>query len=248
MLPVLSIGPLSIPVPGLVLLLSIWIGLTLAEKLSSRYQVPAETLSNLIFTALAAGVIGARLSFLASVPGIFLADPLSLFALDLNMFDLPGGLLIGAAAGFIYGSRNNLVLFSTLDALTPFLAVLGIGLGFSHLASGAAYGALTDLPWGIRLWGAVRHPTQIFEIIGRILILAAVWPRQNDQDRIPGLSFFTFTSLTAGWQLFITGFRGDSELIFSGLRSAQVISWFILAAGCWGIYSVYQKHRRIDES
>jgi prolipoprotein diacylglyceryltransferase len=88
----------------------------------------------------------------------------------------------------------------------------------------------------------------VYAIIGRGLILAAIWPGQHDQDKLPGMIFFTFAALTAGWQLFITGFRGDSELILSGLRSAQIISWLILAAACWGIHSVYQRHRRIDGS
>lgn len=244
MLPVLSIGPLSIPVPGLVVLISIWTGLSLSERLSSRYGVRSEDIYNLIFIALTAGLVGARVSFLASVPNIFLSDPLSLFALDLNMFDPVGGFLIAVAAALISGTRKDLEILSTLDAVTPFLAAIGIGLGFSHLASGSAYGTLTDLPWGITLWGAVRHPTQIYEILGRTLILAAVWPRKNILTRLSGLTFFTFTALTAGWQLLIAGFVADSEFILSGLRSAQVVSWLFLAGSLWVIQILFKTHGR----
>ena len=42
--------------------------------------------------------------------------------------------------------------------------------------------------------------------------------------------------LTAGWAIFLEAFRGDSQLIIAGLRSAQVIAWGILAVSLGLIY------------
>ena len=39
-----------------------------------------------------------------------------------------------------------------------------------------------------------------------------------------------FAALTAAAQLFIQAFRGDSTLIFNGLRRGRIIAWFMPAA------------------
>jgi hypothetical protein len=38
-----------------------------------------------------------------------------------------------------------------------------------------------------------------------------------------------FAALTAGARLFLEAFRGDSTLIFGGIRFAQLIAWIVLA-------------------
>lgn len=248
MLPVLPLGPLSLPVPGFAMLLSVWLGLTLSERLAPKFGLPKETLNNLILIGLVAGVIGARISYLASVPGIFISDPLSLFALDQNMFDPVAGLLIGVLAGAVYISRKGVPALPVLDGITPFLAALMIGRAFSNLASGASYGEITTLPWAIKLWGAYRHPTQIYNLLTGLGILTAVWPRENTRTRPHGVMFFTFIALTAGSQLLIEGFRADSELIATGLRSAQIVSWFILAGSLWAVYQITKTSRSENES
>ena len=131
----------------------------------------------------------------------------------------------------IYGMRKQLSLWKTLDSLTPLLAVVGIAMGISHLASGSAFGAPTKVPWGIHLWGSFRHPTQVYEIIFATMVLIVVmyidskWWVQN-----PGILFLSFLFLSANSRLFIEAFRGDSILIGDGLRLVQIVSWLILAS------------------
>jgi prolipoprotein diacylglyceryltransferase len=38
-----------------------------------------------------------------------------------------------------------------------------------------------------------------------------------------------FVALTAGARLFLEAFRGDSTLLFGGIRLAQTIAWMVLA-------------------
>ena len=78
MFPTIRIGPLSLQAPGLMLLLSLWIGITLAEKSAKVYKVSAERLSNLIFIALLAGILGARLAYIAQFPQAFAGNWLNI--------------------------------------------------------------------------------------------------------------------------------------------------------------------------
>ncbi|HNO84705.1 MAG TPA: prolipoprotein diacylglyceryl transferase, partial [Anaerolineales bacterium] len=115
----------------------------------------------------------------------------------------------------------------TLDALTPFFATLAVGMGLSHLAAGTAFGKATDVPWSIELWSANRHPTQIYETLASLLIFGLIWRQKHDQR--PGIHFLTFAALISASQLFLQAFRGDSTLIFNGVRQEQVVAWLALA-------------------
>jgi prolipoprotein diacylglyceryltransferase len=237
MLPVLQIGPLALQTPGLALILGLWIGLSLSERLAARFKADASKLYNLIFTALAAGVIGARLSFVAQSTQAFIASPLNIFSLNPGLLDPVGGLAIGIMAAAIYGNRAGLPLWPTLDALSPLLAVFTIALGVSHLASGKAFGMPTSLPWGIDLWGAKRHPTQIYEIVAGLLTLGLIWPRSTERTqsrpRVAGSTFGIFLALSAGMFLIIAGLRGDSHVLANGIRTSQLAAWAILAFSLW---------------
>jgi prolipoprotein diacylglyceryltransferase len=152
------------------------------------------------------------------------------------MLDGGGGLVVGALAGLVYGQRKHMPLWPTLDALTPALAILAVGLGLAHLASGNAFGAPTRLPWGIDLWGEKRHPSQVYEIMAALAILALVWPRPaQDETWPPGARFLAFIALSAFARLFLEAFRGDSTLLVGSLRTAQVAAWLVLAAALWAI-------------
>lgn len=230
MLPVIQIGPLALQVPGLVLLVGLWLGLNLAEKHSSRRGIDPSLLSNLTLIAMLAGLVGSRLAYVARYPAAFAASPRSLISLNPGLLDPLGGAAVALLAALIYANRKQMPLLPTLDAITPLLAVMAVALGLTHLASGDAFGRPTNLPVGIQLWGAKRHPTQIYETLSALLILWLYWPgRARIQDWKAGTYFFAFAATSAGAQLFLEGFRADSILLTNGFRQAQLIAWVVIS-------------------
>ena len=224
-----SFRSLFAPPRHLILVLAaLWIGLALAEKRTERHRVSRDALNNLAYYSILAYILGGRALYaLANLPA-FTRSPLSLFSLNLDLFDSFSGLVTALVVGFVYCQRQKMSVWNTLDALTPFFAILAIGSSLSHLAAGAAFGKPTTLPWGIDLWNANRHPTQIYELLASLLTLSLIWFQKADSP--PGILFLKFAALTAGSRLFLEAFRGDSTLIFGGLRLAQVIAWVVLAA------------------
>ena len=206
---------------------AIWVGLFLAEKRSARHGISNDDLNNIVFFPLIGYLLGGRILFAFENLSAFIQNPQSLISLNLDLFDPFGGLAVAIIVALVYGQRQNLSLWSTLDALTPVFAVFAVGLGLAHLASGSAFGKETSLPWGMKLWGAVRHPSQIYEIFASLLILGLLWFQKADMR--PGVHFLSFAALTSGARIFLEAFRGDSTLVFGGLRLAQIIAWAVLA-------------------
>jgi phosphatidylglycerol---prolipoprotein diacylglyceryl transferase len=228
MFPTIQLGPLNFQVSGLIIIISMWAGLSLSEKAARRKSYPADKLYNLVLISLLAGLIGARLSFVLINIDVFSKSFSSIFSLNPGLLDPFGGTVAALLAAFIYGHRNHLDIWSTLDTLTPFFAVVMIGIGVSHLSSGNAYGAETSLPWGFHLWGAVRHPSQVYEIAASSATLLIIW-RDFSKTASPGMHFLKFIIITSIWIILLEGFRGDSQIIAAGIRSNQVIALITLA-------------------
>lgn len=227
MFPVIKLGPLAIQTAGFFILASIWFGITLAGQRASKHGLQPGHLENLILYGLIGFLIGGRITYAASHLGSFRETPLDIFSANTLLFNPPGGLAIAFIISLVYGSRQKLPFWSALDALTPFFAILLVGIGASHLASGTAYGKETSLPWGIVMHGAVRHPSQLYELFAALLILFFIGLARPHYNR--GILFLTFTGWTAGAHLFLEAFRGDSNLFAGGYRISQLLAWAVLA-------------------
>lgn len=205
---------------------AIWVGLYLSEKRSARYGIDNDNLNNIVFFPLIGYLLGGRILYALENLSAFTQDPAGLVSLNLGLFDPVGGMAVAGIIALIYGQQRNLSFWSTLDALTPLFAGSAFGIGLAHLASGSAFGRETTLPWGMELWGAVRHPSQVYEILASLLILGLLWFQRADPR--PGAHFLTFAALTSAARLFLEAFRGDSTLILGGFRAAQIVAWVVL--------------------
>ncbi len=223
MMPILQIGPLALPAAPLALMLGVWAGAWLAEREAARLGQPADTVGSLIMVMLVAGLIGARLGYVARYASAYAADPLSAFSPNPTSLDSAAGLLAAMLAGALYGRRRGLALWATLDALAPGVALLAAAVGLAHLASGDAFGAPARLPWSIFLWDDWRHPSQLYEIAAALLALAA-WRYARDRARFAGFGALLTAALLAGARVLLEAFRGDSWIVAAGWRGAQLVA------------------------
>ncbi len=210
----------------ILLVAAAWIGLSLAEKRAERYGVSKEDLNNAIFNSLIALVAGGRIFFVLQNLSAFSKSPFGIFSINPDLFDPIGGLAAAIVLALVYGQRRGLKFWSTLDALTPFFSILTVGIGLSHFAAGTSFGKETDLPFGIELWNATRHPTQIYETLAAFLTFGLIWLRK--ENPASGILFLTFAALTAFSQIVIQSFRADIALISNGSIQGQITAWLVL--------------------
>lgn len=235
MFPIVNIGPLALQAPGLIILAGIWAATVLFDRDSQRSGLAPGAVNNMVFLSLVAGIIGARLGYAINFIDVYTSDPLGLFSLNLSTLGFAEGLFTALLVALIYGQRRGLPFWPTMDVLTPGLALFVIFLGFSHLSSGDAFGAATSVPWAIELWGAMRHPSQVYEILSAGFLFLLV-QRVKSRTLFPGFTFLFFLVCLAGLRLFLEAFRGDSVIILGVVRSAQVLSLVAILAGLLGLH------------
>jgi phosphatidylglycerol:prolipoprotein diacylglycerol transferase len=217
----------SPPRHHILVIAALWLGLYLSEKRVERHNISKDALNNIVYYSILGYIIGGRIFFVIANLSAFRQSPVSIFSVDVDLFDPVGAFVAALLVGFVFRQHQKLPLWLTLDALTPLFATLAVGLSLSHFAAGTAFGSPTNAPWGIELWNATRHPTQIYELMASLLVFALILFRKADSPA--GSDFLLFAALMAGMRLFLEAFRGDSTLIFGGVRLAQVIAWIVLA-------------------
>lgn len=211
----------------ILLVLAAWLGITLAEKRTDRHGISKEDLNNIAFYGLIAFIVGGRISYVLQNFSAFSKSPLGIVSINPDLFDPVGALAAAVIVALVYGQRKKLQLWNSLDALTPIFAVIAVGLGLSNLAAGTAFGKPTDLPWGIDLWNATRHPTQVYETLASLLTLGLLWFLKPFSR--PGMVFLLFAALTSASQVFLQAFRGDSATILNGIKQEQLVALIFLA-------------------
>lgn len=230
MVPVISLGPLSLPASPLILLIGLWLGSSLAESWAKKNGENDEILFKITWISILAGVLGGRLSFIARNPGAFQGEWLSAVSLNPALLDPAGGLLIAFAAGYIVAARGNKATLSLLDDLVPFFAILAPAVHLANFASGAGYGSITNLPWGIELWGALRHPVQLYYLISSLVVLYLAAASRGSKERLPGSLMLHFIIYTSGYLTVLSAFQDPGGNLIGGLRTFQLVSWAVFSA------------------
>ena len=103
----------------ILLIVALWLGLTFAEKRAQKHDLSKEQLNNIVFYGLFGFIIGGRVLFALNNFSAFSQSPLSIFSPNPDLFDPTSGLLAALLVGIVYGQRQKLPLWGTLDSLTP---------------------------------------------------------------------------------------------------------------------------------
>jgi prolipoprotein diacylglyceryltransferase len=90
---------------------------------------------------------------------------------------------------------------------------------------------VTDLPWGIDLWGATRHPVQLYLALSALIVVVIVLIYSPSKNPMPGNTFLLFSVTTFSYLIFFAHFQEPGLLMISGFRIEQIVYWLLLLAG-----------------
>ena len=164
-----ALGPLYIRFYGIILMLGAVAGGWLATLELKRRGLDPEMVWDLLVYLIIGGVIGARLWHIFTPPpssiaqgfttSFYLTHPLDALAIWKGGLGIPGTILGGLVALYIYTRNNRSIGFiNWADIAAPCLA-LGQAIGrWGNFFNQELYGAPTNLPWKIYIDPAHRLP------------------------------------------------------------------------------------------
>jgi phosphatidylglycerol:prolipoprotein diacylglycerol transferase len=247
---IVQLGPLSIRWYALAYILGLVIGWRVVRRLVQTPPAVATPLQvdDFLTWATLGVVLGGRLGYvLFYQPGIYLAHPLSIFAVWEGGMSFHGGMLGVAIAIIVFCWRNAIPLLGFADRIA---VVAPLGLGFGRIANfinGELWGrpAPDWLPWAMIFPHAgmvPRHPSQLYQAVLEGLVLftvMAVLARRQELRARFGTLTGVFLSGYAIARIIGEFFREpDAFLGFLafGTTMGQILSIPMLLAGLWLIW------------
>lgn len=227
-MPAVEIGPVVIPTAGLVYILGVWLSLSMVEWAAKASQQDVPTMYSLAVVILGFGLVGARLLFVGLHWSAYQQNLVGIIWPLTTGFELSGGLVVGALAGFFWGRAKNLAPAGTLNLLLPGLITGLMVVSLADFLAGPGYGAETTMPWGVTQYAIRRHPVQLYEI-GVGLVALAGWRFMTRMEIVaPGRTAIVTLILYSAGRLFADAFRGNPWLTAGGYHLIQIISLLTL--------------------
>jgi phosphatidylglycerol:prolipoprotein diacylglycerol transferase len=244
MFPVFNVGPAAIQAPGLILMVGFWLSLNLAARHAKAEGLPENAVYNAGFAGMLFGLIGARLGYVAQHWSAYQNDLSGVLALSTEALSTEIGLMVGIGAGALYLYRYRVSVPVVLDVLAPALALFLAFISLANLSSGSGYGSITHLPWAIELWGARRHPTQIYELLAAAATLAVLWWSIRHKP-FAGSLFLLLLLIYGSARLFLDAFRADPWILVGGFRGVQVVSLAMVLLSLWLMGRRVARHSKV---
>lgn len=218
-------GPVTLYSYGLLVALGFLAGVALARRLARRVGWDPDRIATLCVWIILAGLVGARLWYVAQYWGEFVDRPWEALFLWQGGLVFYGGWLAALAVGWGYARRQQWDGWMVADLLAPVIA-LAHGIGrFGCLLNGCCHGRHPG--WLIFPW----QPTQLYEAIG-LLALAALSAPAVGQGR-SGRVFAAYLAGYGALRFLVEFWRGDDRPFLGPLSVPQWISLALIVAACW---------------
>lgn len=232
-----SVGPLTIYYYGIIMALSICLGIFTAHFVCKKYYpgINAEVIYDISPHIIIGAIIGARLYYCALSSDYYLLHPLEIFQIWQGGISIHGAVLGGLVTGVLYSKKHKLPVLKICDIFSYGL-VLGQALGrwgnfFNSEAFGLPYEGFLKLyiPIYKRPLEYMQfnyfHPTFLYESICDIIIFLILYfiIRKRTQGK-DGMVFFAYLILYSNVRIVLEHLRVDSVLNVYGVPVAQLVS------------------------
>jgi len=232
MLPVLQIGPLTLPTYPLSLLLAIWAALAAGEWAARRQGIAGDHIYNAGLYGIIAALVVARLAHVIIFWPAYRTQPLEIVGFNTRALIWWPGLVAALLVAGWYIHRHRLPWAKVADA-GALGALVGITIAcLGAFLAGRGLGAPTRLPWGISTWDVPRHPFQLYWMLATATtagLVAWVLSRQKQ----PGAAALVALVGYGLALLLIEPARADSLTTTGGLRVAQLVGLAAVILALW---------------
>jgi len=225
---------------ALVIITGALIGSFLASKEAKRRGYDPEIIWDVLPWILIAGIIGARIwsvltpsaSILENGVNPYFIHPIDIINIRHGGLGIPGGVLAGVLALFIYARKKKISFASWVDVLAPGLA-LAQGIGrWGNFFNQELYGLKTNITWfpfAVKINNQYYLATFFYEFVWNLLNMALLlWlPRKLGDKMKPGDNFLVYLIFYGIGRFLIEFIRLDYSPI-AGVNINQTIMGVIV--------------------
>lgn len=236
----LKLGPLTIRTYGLMVAIGLFVALQYLLYSAKKKNIPENRVLDMVLYAVVAGLVGARLAYVLFTLPYYAQHPIEIFKIWEGGLVYYGGFIAGALAviGYVRVHRD-MRLWVLADLLAPALALGHVFGRIGCFFAGCCYGAPTHLPWAVTFCnpeslapaGIARHPTQLYEAFGNLVIFGLL-DRYNRSKHREGDTFAAYLILYGLLRFNVELLRADERGVFLlGLSPGQGVSLVAIAIG-----------------
>jgi phosphatidylglycerol:prolipoprotein diacylglycerol transferase len=258
-----KIGGLEIGWHGVLTALGVICGVGVAAFFARRAGFNEDTIYNTALALVIGGIIGARALFVLEHTDQFRDDPLDVFRINAGGISIYGALIGGTLAGSAYALWRRLPRFGQMADIAALGGIIGMAVGrVGCLILGDIFAKTTDWPIGVLYTNSnspsyprftavtpqlAQHPVTAYEIVGDLLIFVALFVLYRLLKR-DGMVFWAWVFLYGAMRFGISFLRED-DIVFAGLRTAQLIALGAMILAPLGVaYILLPRGRTADRA
>ncbi|MHB0967359.1 MAG: prolipoprotein diacylglyceryl transferase [Bellilinea sp.] len=257
-----KIGPLTIQLYGVLIMLGALAAAWLSTKEAKRRGINSDVVWDMFPWLIIGGIIGARLWHILTpsaslvAQGIttwyYLTHPLDAIAIWKGGLGIPGAVIGGAVALWLYARKRKMNFGAWTDIIAPGLALAQAIGRLGNYVNQELYGAPTDLPWALTIDEAHRlpeyidqatyHPLFAYEAIYNLINMAVLlWIGRKFGDRLKtGDIFLAYLVIYPVGRFFLEFLRLDPSPV-AGININQTIMAVIAVAATAALIFRHQK-------
>ncbi len=250
---------------ALIIIAGALLGALLASREARRRGIDGEIIWDILPWVLIAGIIGARIWHVLTPDSTLLVDgknpyfirPIEILNIRNGGLGIPGGVMAGVLALWIYCRKKKMNFLLLLDILAPGLA-LGQAIGrWGNFFNQEVYGLPSNLPWAIKIDEAHRlpqyadveryHPTFLYEFIWNILnMLVLLWIARKFAGKLKNGDVFLVYLIIYPVGRFLLEFIRIVNSPIAGINSNQLVMAIIAVAASITLVVRHLPKRKID--
>ena len=257
-----EIGGLEITWHGVLTALGVICGVAVAAFFARRAGFDEDTIYNTALALVIGGIIGARALFVLENLDRFEDDPLDVFAINAGGISIYGALIGGTIGALAWAAWRRLPRWGAIADVAAMGAIIGMAVGrIGCLVLGDIFAKTTD--WSVSVLYThpdspsyprftavdpqlVQHPVTAYEMVGDLLIFVALFVLYRLLKR-DGMVFWAWVFLY-GAMRFGLSFMREDDLVFAGLRMAQLIALGAMVMAPLGVAYILPPRRVADRA
>lgn len=210
---------------GVLVAIGFLVGIVLAVREAQRVGENSERILDLAFWLLIAAMVGSRAGYIVTHWADYAVDfskkipwyQWRIFRLWEGGLFFFGGFVLTLGVCWLFVRTYKTSFWKLADLLIPSVAIGQFFGLLGALAAGFGYGKYTEVPWRVFMKGAERHPTQLYEALGVLVIFFfLMWVRSN--KKYHGQVFLWYLLLYPALSFGVEIFQSDACL--PGITSA----------------------------